>query len=122
MDISQLKPSIPVSEVKPLHLKSICSMLSTNHIILGGPFAQSLQVMFESLVPNTFQYTIVPDEGAANVLSINGAVVRRCDWEFPASVPIFKSLESQYPIQHQLPNSQLCKVDGALTCCSVLLQ
>lgn len=64
-----------MNKMPPLHLKSICSMLSPGHVILGGVYAKSLQSLMTQAT-NSLKYTIVPDEGAANCLYINGTVIR----------------------------------------------
>lgn len=67
-----------------------------------------------------FKYTPlwVPDLQAANVLYLNGCVVHRSNREFPASARIFKSLNCP---TREIEASEVAKVDGALTCCSLLV-
>jgi len=125
-------PDRDSSSMAPLHLKSMCSLLHPGRIIVGGPFGLSLQhAMQEALKspphhlqtppPSPLLYTYVPDEGAANCLFINGTIIRRCDWEYPSSAPVFAGLSPLYK-QIQVSNSELEKVDGALTCSSVLFE
>ena len=44
--------------------------------------------------------------------------VRRCDHEFPDSADVLRTLEGKII---QIEAGELAKVDGALTCCSLLL-
>lgn len=96
-------------------------MIGEDHVILGGSDikTQMLQNIFENLSRRLLRFTRVPDEGAANCLFINGVIIRRSDLEFPNSSCVFQSLPTP---QIQLTNVELSKVDGALTCCSVLLR
>jgi dimethylargininase len=104
-----------------LHLKSICSMAGPNLMLTGGEYASRLQREMQKY-SSTMKFIELVDEGMANCLYINGTIVRRCDWEFPTSLVSWeKSLSLRSSPQLQVPNSELMKVDGALTCCSVLL-
>lgn len=105
----------------PLHLKSICSMCGPNHILIGGLYGLLIEQLFKAIEMKKsgikYQYTFVPDEGAANCLYINSFLLRRPDYEFPNSCEILKSLPYS---QIEVDNSELSKFDGALTCCSLL--
>ena len=88
-----------------------------------------------------YQVAFVPDAAAANCLSVNGTVVRRACSEFPLSEYGWQQVTQLYNamretttpgrhwglketgslIQVQVESGELAKVDGALTCCSVLL-
>ena len=85
---------------------------------------------------NDYIFTHLPDEvSAANVLYINDTIIRRTNKEFPLSEAIFRTGQfsgsgSQFSgsgtsattTQIQVEASELAKVDGALTCCSLLLK
>ena len=64
-----------------------------------------------------YRWSFVPDEAAANVVSVNGALLRRSAKEFPASDAALRLIGGK---QVQLEASELGKVDGALSCCSLL--
>lgn len=110
----------------PLHLKSICSMCGPDHILLGGSlglallqFIRKYSTFTSSTGSCRYNLTTLPVTEAANVIWINSYLLRRSDDEFPECKDIFAALPYQ---QIQLRNSELCKVDGALTCCSLLLE
>lgn len=100
--------------------------------------------------PHSLSVTAVPDEGAANVVWVNGVLVHRSEEEFPTSAPILRSLQESIAEDPRTPRadsedaelergseavppplslaepweldmSELAKADGALTCCSKLL-
>jgi hypothetical protein len=78
------------------------------------------------------QYEILalPDRDAANCVFINGHLIRRCSQEFPRSGPLFDKFVQTFNskiensqkliVQKPLNCSELAKVDGAITCCSLL--
>ena len=118
-------PDIPVTqcEVKEgLHLKSSMTMLDQNTIIVGTTDSSKFikqQIIEKSKFLNAYKFVDVDDvkyEGSANVLFFNNR------FAFPAhlahvyeSMPEFKNFSSVKP----LPNSELFKIDGCLTCRSV---
>jgi dimethylargininase len=64
----------------------------------------------------------VPDAPAANVLSVNETVLVRSSSEFPRSVPILqRACQIAGLASVEVEGSELAKIDGALTCGSVLL-
>ena len=104
---------------KPLHLKSICSLLSPANIMLGGEFGPQVQKLIEQKAKSKYEFHQTHDEGAANCVYVNNTILRRCNWEYPKSNFDFISKDIK---QFQLANTELSKVDGALSCCSVLIQ
>ena len=83
----------------------------------------------DSSSDNDYIFTHLPYEvSAANVLYINNTIIRRTSDEFPLSEAIFRSAQfsgsgtSATTTQIQVEASELAKVDGALTCCSLLLK
>lgn len=66
-----------------------------------------------------YQFWPVPDDIGANCLFINGTLVRASHNVFPESSVQYEKLNCQ---QVPLSCSELNKVDGCFTCCSVLIQ
>ena len=124
----------------------------SNILLGGTPYASILQQLIQRPKPNLilqplksdlhtpkdsdycsndndYTFTHLPYEvSAANVLYINNTIIRRTSNEFPLSEAIFRSAEfsgsagSATATQIQVEASELAKVDGALTCCSLLLK
>ena len=142
---SENEVSEEVEEV--LHLKSFCSMCGDNNVLVGGPlgwvFAHWINSnIYPSIGSNDnrgsgrisasndggsdvigFPYKIihVPDAAAANCVFVNGTVVRRAGTEFPASASILRMQLDPKLKQIEVEAGELAKVDGALSCCSVIL-
>ena len=111
---------VDISGWPSLHLKSFCSVIGDAHVLVGGLEGERLQDTLEKTSPMTYKFSRVPDSAAANVLLVNGTIIRRSDDEFPASASFFSGLLDAEHLQ--LDMSELQKVDGALTCCSVLFR
>ena len=111
---------IDMSAYDTLHLKSACSMLATDVILVGGAFGKYIQ---SCIVDNVYNMAYVPDEGAANVVTVNNNVLRRDASDFPTSESAFMSISTKYKglVYHLMQGNELAKVDGALTCCSLLI-
>lgn len=149
IDISSLRSDRRGDSVRPLHLKSVCSMYGPDHIIVGGAFGKAMRDQLASsnkyvksifilkyccyfcvCMYRPYTFTYVDDEEAANCVYANGKLLRRPSLEFPNAnftakididgnvVPDMKRVDETNQIE--LENSELRKVDGALTCCSVL--
>ena len=65
-----------------------------------------------------YNYLVCDDDIGANCLYINGTVVHVGADTFPKSVAVFEQLACR---KIALSSSELNIVDGALTCCSVLI-
>lgn len=104
-----------------LHLKSACSMLCKDVVLVGGVFGSYIRSRIAD-ASKIYQFVHVADEAAANVVTINDHVLHRCDSEYPHAGTIFASASKKFSLQcHPLLGSELAKVDGALTCCSLLI-
>lgn len=114
-------PKYPVHAIhigqKTLHLKSMMSMISDDIILCGksNDANCALKIILEKAT-RVYRVVRVPDDLAANVLSINGKLVCQGD-DFPDSYKVLSTLAEEKIL---LSMSELSKIDGALTCCSVL--
>ncbi|KAK2908142.1 N(G),N(G)-dimethylarginine dimethylaminohydrolase 1 isoform X1 [Channa argus] len=115
--------TVPVLE--GLHLKSFCSMGGPGLIVIGSsePAQKALKIM-QQMSDHRYDKLTVPDDLAANCVYMNlpnkGHVLLHCTAEqFPESVKVFEKLKDHMLIP--VSNTEKVKVDGALTCCSVLV-
>ncbi|KAM6962712.1 N(G),N(G)-dimethylarginine dimethylaminohydrolase 1 isoform 1-T1 [Aplochiton taeniatus] len=115
--------TVPVLE--GLHLKSFCSMGGPGLIIIGSsePAQKALKIM-QQMSDHRYDKLTVPDDIAANCIYMNlpskGHVLLHCTpEEFPESAKVFEKLKDHMLIP--VSNMEKVKVDGALTCCSVLI-
>ena len=60
---------------------------------------------------------LFPDENAANCLFINGVILHVPKEEYPQSYHVWENY-NVYP-RIELPNSEMAKADGSLTCNSI---
>lgn len=115
--------TVPVLE--GLHLKSFCSMGGPGLIIIGSsePAQKTLKIM-QQMSDHRYDKLTVLNDIAANCVYMNlpnkGHVLLHCTAEeYPESVEVFEKLKDYMLIP--VSNSEKVKVDGALTCCSVLI-
>ncbi|XP_053178778.1 N(G),N(G)-dimethylarginine dimethylaminohydrolase 1 [Scomber japonicus] len=115
--------TVPVLE--GLHLKSFCSMGGPGLIVIGSsePAQKALKIM-QQMSDHRYDKLTVPDDLAANTVYMNlpnkGHVLLHCtSEEYPESAKMFDKLKDYMLIP--VSNMEKCKVDGALTCCSVLI-
>ncbi|XP_067301515.1 N(G),N(G)-dimethylarginine dimethylaminohydrolase 1 isoform X2 [Pseudorasbora parva] len=108
-----------------LHLKSFCSMAGPDLIVIGSSEAaqKALKIM-QQMSDHKYDKLTVPDDLAANCVYMKlpgkGDVLLHCTpEEFPESVKVFEKLKDHMLIP--VSNQEKVKVDGALTCCSVLV-
>ncbi|KAI1891995.1 hypothetical protein AGOR_G00149440 [Albula goreensis] len=108
-----------------LHLKSFCSMAAPGLIVIGSsePAQKALKIM-QQMSDHRYDKLTVPDDLAANCVYMNlpskGHVLLHCTpEEYPESAKVFEKLKDHMLIP--VSNSEKVKVDGALTCCSVLI-
>uniref|UniRef100_UPI0037E939C7 N(G),N(G)-dimethylarginine dimethylaminohydrolase 1 n=1 Tax=Semicossyphus pulcher TaxID=241346 RepID=UPI0037E939C7 len=114
--------TVPV--MQGLHLKSFCSMGGPGLIVIGSsePAQKALKIM-QQMSDHRYDKLTVPDDLAANCVYMNlpnkGHVLLHCTTEeFPESATVFEKLKDHMLIP--VSNTEKAKVDGALTCCSVL--
>ena len=115
-------PSYPVTGIPvtgQLHLKSMMTMAGPHLIAVGGS-SDSATAWNEIEKKAKFQYErfMVPDDRAANCLFANDTLFHLTEAEIPNSYGEFKQLPGA---KVELENSELYKVDGCLTCLSILI-
>ncbi len=112
--------TVPVSGT--LHLKSVMSAFDKRTLLFSKTFASQtiLSKLQEKMeIKSHFSIIELPDEEAANVLSINSTVIMQAG--FPESESILKKLCQERGMELKvLRMSEFFKADGALTCCSLI--
>jgi len=108
-----------------LHLKSLCSLAAPNTIVASAECDSTFLNDLKKKSQGATVFT-VPDAEAANILLISstekrGALIIRK--EFPHSAELIRSSAQAAGVDDitELDMSELAKADGALTCCSVLI-
>lgn len=109
-----------------LHLKSACSICGPGAVAVGGVVGKHIEnaiITFSGA--NKYRFFPTEDMYAANCLYINDVLIRRHLREFPASAVGFKLIDdfvsSSGGTVVEIEADELAKVDGALTCCSLLM-
>ncbi|CAN0350470.1 unnamed protein product [Lampetra planeri] len=115
--------TVPVSGA--LHLKSFCSMGGPDLLVIGSSEnAQRALRTMQQLTDHHYDKLTVPDDGAANCVyarlgNKGHALLHASGEDYPESAKAFEKLKDYALIP--VSNSELAKVNGALTCCSVLI-
>ncbi|XP_038000412.1 N(G),N(G)-dimethylarginine dimethylaminohydrolase 1 isoform X2 [Motacilla alba alba] len=115
--------TVPVHD--SLHLKSFCSMAGPNLIAIGSSeAAQKALKTMQQMSDHRYDKLTVPDDAAANCIYLNipskgHVLLHRAPEEYPESAKVFEKLKDHMLIP--IANTELAKVDGSLTCCSVLI-
>ncbi|KAG8437226.1 hypothetical protein GDO86_008070 [Hymenochirus boettgeri] len=115
--------TVPVLE--NLHLKSVCSMAGPNLIAIGSSeAAQKALKTMQQMSDHRYDKLTLPDDAAANCIYLNipskgHVLLHRAPEDFPESAKVFEKLKDYMLIP--VPNTELAKVDGCLTCCSILI-
>ncbi|XP_006033916.1 N(G),N(G)-dimethylarginine dimethylaminohydrolase 1 [Alligator sinensis] len=115
--------TVPVHD--SLHLKSFCSMAGPNLIAIGSSEgAQKALKTMQQMSDHRYDKLTVPDDAAANCLYLNipnkgHVLLHRAPEEYPESAKVFEKLKDHMLIP--IANIELQKVDGALTCCCILI-
>lgn len=120
--LAKVFPNYPVTGITVtgrLHLKSMMTMAGPNVIAVGGS-DDSKTAWNEVQLKAKFKYErfMVPEDRAANCLLVNDTLFHLPAAEIPNSHDVFKQLPGQ---KIELENSELYKVDGCLTCLSILI-
>ncbi len=120
-------PSYPVTGVTVidscLHLKSMLSMVVPDYISIGTSQAAAVaKEIMERDGHFKYNFLPVPDDFGANCLFVNGTVVYVSKDAYPKSYEVLEKLSLPGFSEKIVVNiSELHKVDGCLTCCSVLI-
>ncbi|XP_011353879.2 N(G),N(G)-dimethylarginine dimethylaminohydrolase 1 [Pteropus vampyrus] len=115
--------TVPVADV--LHLKSFCSMAGPNLIAIGSSeSAQKALKIMQQMSDHRYDKLTVPDDVAANCIYLNipskgHVLLHRTPEEYPESAKVYEKLKDHMLIPVSL--SELEKVDGLPTCCSILI-
>jgi len=105
---------VTVAVAAGLHLKSFCAMAAPDVVAVGpSPAARAARAAIEAASPGVYRFLELPTDAAANCVVLNGHVLH-----VPAARGAFDGL-GVVPVE--VANDELAKVDGALTCCSLLL-
>ena len=109
--------------VKPpvLHLKSMSSMCGVDTIAISQSEAgrAAWREIESSASFKNYNCVVFPDDNGANCLFINGTVLHPPESEYPNSYKVWQTLDVP---RVEVPNSELAKADGSLTCNSIRIQ
>lgn len=101
-----------------LHLSSMSSMCGIDTIAIGD--SQSGRIAWKEIQTMSYyqKYNclVFPDNNGANCLFINGTIFHPPEDEYPESYKIWQTVDRP---RIELPNSELAKADGSLTCNSI---
>ena len=104
-----------------LHLKSMSSMCGIDTIAITG--SEPGQIAWKEIVEKShfgkYKKLEFPEDNGANCLFINGTVLHTDEKEYPGSYKIWQTLDIPRVV---LPNTELAKADGSLTCSSIRIQ
>ena len=111
-------------DIKPhmkniLHLKSALSIVGHNKIVLGGDTGKQIVLSNKSFSTDKFEFISIPDIEASNLIYANDAIITRSSKEYPLSIEKIKDSIGKGNVI-EINMDELEKLDGALTCCSVL--
>ncbi|XP_034947336.1 N(G),N(G)-dimethylarginine dimethylaminohydrolase 1 [Chelonus insularis] len=114
-------PCVPIKVPENKRLKGLLTMASPDVICVGAGI-ESQQVLKRIEREATYVYTTltVPEDVAANVIFINGTLIRRHEDEIPLSNDTF-STKLDIPTR-ELHMSELAKVSLGLTSCCLLVR
>lgn len=103
-----------------LHLKSMSSMAAIDTIAIGDSEAGRIAWHeIETKARHRYKKLVFPDNNGANCLFINGTVAHPSKEEYPDSFEVWQTLDCP---RIEVPNSEMAKADGSLTCNSIRLQ
>ena len=102
-----------------LHLKSMSSVAGIDLIAISNSEAGRIAWRdIEAKAHFKYKKLVFPDHNGANCLFVNGVVLHPPKEEFPESFKVWETLDCP---RVAVPNSELAKSDGSLTCNSIRL-
>jgi len=109
-------------DIKPymkhiLHLKSVLSICGHDKIVVGGNIGKD--IIRQSFLRDKYQFLCVPDIEASNLIYANDTIITRSSKEYPRSIEIIRDSVGKGKVI-EVCMDELEKLDGAITCCSVL--
>jgi len=116
-----------------LHLKSLATVIGPDTVaVVDSELGRAAAFFMQdsSGVPKAarragqrLSFVTLPDAEAANVVYANGSIICRPMKDFPKSFDAISAFAEAAELRViEVDTSELAKADGALTCCSVLLQ
>lgn len=119
--LAKIFPQWPVSAIPVtlpvLHLKSMSSMAGIDLIAISESESGNIAWKeIERVAHHKYKRLGFPDNNGANCLFINGTILHPPKEEYPRSYKVWQTLDCE---KIELPNSELAKADGSLTCNSV---
>lgn len=104
-----------------LHLKSMSSMCGIDSIAISD--SESGKIAWKEIESSAhfkgYKPVLFPDDNGANCLFINGTIFHPPEEEYPESYKVWQKFDLP---RVELPNSELAKSDGSLTCNSIRIQ
>ena len=120
-EFSRAFPGWPVAGIRVqkgiLHLKSVSSLAGIELIAVSNTEA-GRKVWREIETNAHFKYNKLefPDNNGANCLFVNGVVLHPSKEDYPRSHEVWETLKCP---RVSVPNGELAKADGSLTCNSI---
>ncbi|XP_051788736.1 N(G),N(G)-dimethylarginine dimethylaminohydrolase 1 isoform X2 [Erpetoichthys calabaricus] len=115
--------TVPIYDA--LHLKSFCSMAGPGLLVIGSSDgAQKALKVIQQMSDHRYDKLTIPDDAAANCIYLNipnkgHVLLHSTPEEYPESSKVFERLKDHMLIP--VPLTQMAKVDGSLSCCSILV-
>jgi dimethylargininase len=107
----------------PLHLKSIVTLAGAGTLVVADTaVGRAVAGAMQDASPYRPRFLLVPDAAAANVVFANGVILAPRFDAIPDSAPVLRAFAAAEGLDLvEVDNSELAKADGALTCCSLLI-
>ena len=84
--------------------------------ISDSPAGREVWRQIEANATHKYKKLVFPDNNGANCLYINGVVYHPPKEEYPESYKVWETLDCP---RVSIPNSEMAKADGSLTCNSI---